>query len=158
MDVILAICSSRNDLLVFPPHSSIQSILSKHIYRTFKSRSWARAQPFEMQILSIKVVFPTFSNSQVGKALNWHWDLCCGGGGAGLVTKSSLTFVTPWTVAHHASLSMGFSRQEYCSGLPFAFPGDLPNPGIEPASPALQANSLPLSHWEDLYCCVTKYS
>ena len=40
-------------------------------------------------------------------------------------------FATPWTVAHQASLSMGFSRQEYWSGLPFPSPGDLPNPGIE---------------------------
>ena len=50
---------------------------------------------------------------------------------------------TPWTAAHQASLSMGFSRQEYWSGLPFPPPGDLPNPGIEPRSPALQADSLP---------------
>ena len=42
--------------------------------------------------------------------------------------------VTPWTVAHQAPLSMGFSRQEYWSGLPCPPPGDLPNPGIEPAS------------------------
>ena len=58
-------------------------------------------------------------------------------------------FVTLWTVAHQAPLSMGFSRQEYWSGLPFPPPGDLPNPGIEPmlpAAPALQADSSPLSH------------
>ena len=48
---------------------------------------------------------------------------------------------TPWTVAHQASLSMGFSRQEYWSGLPFSSPGDLPDPGIKPRSPALQADS-----------------
>ena len=55
-------------------------------------------------------------------------------------------FVTLWTIAHQATLSMGFSRQEYCSGLPFPRPGDLPNLGIElglPASPASQADSLP---------------
>ena len=51
-------------------------------------------------------------------------------------------FVTPWTVAHQAPLSMGFSRQEYWSGLPFPSPGDLPDPGIEPKSPALQAEAL----------------
>ena len=51
--------------------------------------------------------------------------------------------VTPWTVAHQAPLSMGFSRQEYWSGLLCLPPGDLPNPGIEPRSPALQADSLP---------------
>ena len=49
-------------------------------------------------------------------------------------------FVTPWTVAHQAPLSVGFSRQEYWSGLPFPSPGDLPDPGIELGSPALQAD------------------
>ena len=52
-------------------------------------------------------------------------------------------FVTPWTVAGQAPLSMEFSRQEYWNGLPFPSPGDLPDPGIETASPALQADSLP---------------
>ena len=51
-------------------------------------------------------------------------------------------FATPWTVAHQAPPSMGFSRQEYWSRLPFPSPGDLPNPGIEPRSPALQADAL----------------
>ena len=50
-------------------------------------------------------------------------------------------FATPWTVAHQAPLSMEFSRQEYWSGLPFPSPGDLPDPGIEPGSPALQADA-----------------
>ena len=49
---------------------------------------------------------------------------------------------TPWTVAQQAPPSMGFSRQEYWSGLPFPSPGDLPDPGIEPRSPALQADAL----------------
>ena len=52
-------------------------------------------------------------------------------------------FATPWTVAYQASQSMGFSRQEYWSGVPFPSPGDLPDPGIEPPSPALQADTLP---------------
>ena len=51
-------------------------------------------------------------------------------------------FVTPWTVASQVPLSTGFSRQEYCSGLPFPPPRDLPNPGMKPGSPALQADSL----------------
>ena len=55
---------------------------------------------------------------------------------AGTVMSDS---VTPWTVAHQAPLSMGFSRQEYWSGLPFPPPGDLPNPGIEPRPPASPA-------------------
>ena len=52
-------------------------------------------------------------------------------------------FATPWTAACQASLSMGFPRQEYRRELPLPSPGDLPNPGIEPSSPALQADSLP---------------
>ena len=51
-------------------------------------------------------------------------------------------FATPWTVAYQAPVSMGFSRQEYWSGLPFPSPGDLPDPGIKPGSPALQADTL----------------
>ena len=51
-------------------------------------------------------------------------------------------FVTPWAVAHQAPLSTEFSRQEYWSEVPFPAPGDLPDPGIEPGSPASQANSL----------------
>ena len=51
-------------------------------------------------------------------------------------------FVTPWTVAYQAPLSLGFSRQEYWSGLPFPSPGDLPNPGIEPGFPTLEADAL----------------
>ena len=52
-------------------------------------------------------------------------------------------FVTPWAVGHEAPLSMGFSRQEYWSGLPHPSPGDLPEPGIEPGSSASQAGALP---------------
>ena len=52
-------------------------------------------------------------------------------------------FAIPWTVAYQAPPSLGFSRQEYWSGLPFPSPGDLPNPGIEPGSPVLQADTLP---------------
>ena len=55
---------------------------------------------------------------------------------------------TPWTVAQQNPLSMGFSRQEYLSELPFTSPGDLPDPGIKLIPPALQADSLPLCHWE----------
>ena len=49
----------------------------------------------------------------------------------------SYSFATPWTIAHQALLAMGFSRQEYWSGLPFLPPGDLPDPGTEPVCPAL---------------------
>ena len=75
-------------------------------------------------------------------------------------------FATPWIVAYQAPLSTGFSRQENWSGLPFPSPGDLPHPGIESESPALQADSLPseppgkpllllLSHFSCVQLCVT---
>ena len=64
-----------------------------------------------------------------------------------LVTKLYPTLATPWTIAHQAPLSMGFSRQEYWSGLPFPSPGDLANPGIKPGSPALQADDLLTELW-----------
>ena len=60
-----------------------------------------------------------------------------------LPVKSSSLQLHAWTVAHQAPLSMGFSRQEYWSGLPFPSPGDLPNPRTKPRSPALQEDSLP---------------
>ena len=69
-------------------------------------------------------------------------------------------FVTLWTIAHQAPLSMGFSRQEYWSGLPCSPPGDLPNLGMEPRSPALQADSLSAEPLGKLsikccqYCCL----
>ena len=65
-------------------------------------------------------------------------------------------FATPWTVARQAPLSMGFSRQEYWSGLPFPSPGDPPNPGIEPRSPELQADAVssePPGKQEDRLLC-----
>ena len=75
--------------------------------------------------------------------------------------------VTPWTVAHQAPLSMEFSRQKYWSGLPHPPPGDLPNPGIEPKSFVLQADSIPLSHqgspmymytYMNMYMCMYMYT
>ena len=62
--------------------------------------------------------------------------------GGGLVVNSCPILVTPWTAALQVRLSMGFSRQVYWSGLPFPSPEDLPDPGIELSSPALQADSL----------------
>ena len=69
--------------------------------------------------------------------------MCCFRDDA-LVAKLCPTLVTPWVVAHQAPLSMGFSRQEYWSGSPFASPGDLLDPGVEPRSSVLQAVFL---HW-----------
>ena len=60
----------------------------------------------------------------------------------GIVTKLCSTLANPGTVGCYVPSSMGFSRQEYWSGLPFPSPGDLPNSGLKPRSPALQADSL----------------
>ena len=80
--------------------------------------------------------------------------MACGGGG--LVAKLCLTLATPWTEAHQAPLSMGLSRQEYWSGLPFPFPGDLFHLGIKPRSPALQADCLPTQPWVLIYIYIIK--
>ena len=65
-----------------------------------------------------------------------------------LCAHAQSLFMTLWTVANQAPLSIGFSKQEYWSELPCPPPGDLPNPGTEPMSPALQVDSLLLSQWE----------
>ena len=70
----------------------------------------------------------------------------CGGGGDVQSLSCIQRFVTGWTIACQAPLSVGFPRQEYWSGLPFPSPGHLPDPGIEPVSIAWQADSLPLHH------------
>ena len=66
-------------------------------------------------------------------------------------------FVAPWTVAHQASLSMAFSRQEYCSEVPFPLPGHLPDPGIKPGSPALAGGFFIASATWEAPCCVRQY-
>ena len=102
------------------------------------SRCWARIWGWVNEHLFVTC-------SRCWESTGW-WNkpilASCRGGG-GLVAKSCPTLVTPWTVARQAPLSMGFSGQEYWSGLPFPSPGDLPNLGIESGSPAWQANSLP---------------
>ena len=67
------------------------------------------------------------------------------------VAQSCLTLCDLWTVAHQPPPSMGFSRQEYWSGLPFPSPGDLPDPGIEPRSLTLQADTLTSAPPRKLY-------
>ena len=67
--------------------------------------------------------------------IKWKWSCS--------VMSDVRLFVTAWTVAYQDPPSMGFSRQEYWSGLPFLSPGDLPDPGIQPSSPKWQADSLP---------------
>ena len=78
--------------------------------------------------------------------------------GGGLVTKYCLTIVTPWTVACQIPLSIGFSGQEWWSGMPFPSPGDLPDPRIEPRSSALQADSLSTKLLGKLFSIYYNYS
>ena len=78
--------------------------------------------------------------------------------GGGVVPKSCPTLATLWTVVRQAPLSQGFPRQEYWSGLPCPSPGELPNPGTEPMSPALKEGSLPLSHQGSLDICIHRAS
>ena len=73
----------------------------------------------------------------------WHQVWFCIVSSVMLSLSRVQLFAIPWTVVRQAPLSMGVFRQEYWSGLPFPSPEDLPNPGIEPRSPALQADSLP---------------
>ena len=83
--------------------------------------------------------FPNFFDYRKQPSFSLH-DLCA----VRLVSLSHPTFCDPMDCSHQAPLSMGFLRQEYWSGLPCPPPGDLPNPGIKPRSPALQAgDSLP---------------
>ena len=88
-------------------------------------------EPELHQLLWILICFVTGSNLK----LEWQWKW------SRSVMSDSLR--PPWTVAYQAPSSMGFSRQEYWSGLPFPSAGDLPNPGTEPGSPALQTGALP---------------
>ena len=83
--------------------------------------------------------------SCIGRQILYHWAIWEAHilSGGGLVAKLCPTLATPWTVAHWIPLSMGFSRQEHWSRLPFPSPGDLSDQGIEPGSPVLQADSLP---------------
>ena len=74
----------------------------------------------------------------------------------GLVAQSSPTFVAPWTIGCQAPLCKGFPRQEYWGGLPFPPPGNLPNPGIEPRSPALQVDCLPTALPGKIYSTYTE--
>ena len=80
---------------------------------------------------SVEIPLKTGNRTAILSELNWVKSL-----------SHVWLFATPWTVGHQAPPSVGFSRQEYWSGLPFPSPGDLPDPGIELRSPALQADTL----------------
>ena len=106
-------------------------------------KSTLKNLPNESTIHTQKYIPRLESHSQWGCKVSMQRYFRIGGGG--LLPKSCRTLETPWTGAWQVPLSMGFPRQEYWSGLPFPSPGDLPYPGIEPMSPALQVDSLLLS-------------
>ena len=103
-------------------------------------------QFFFKEIKVTSMYFRTFKDLYSSDALHhiyttrWRWCVCV----CVCVVSWVLLFATPWAVAHQAPLSMGFSRREYWSRLPFPAPGDLADSGIEPMPP--QVNSLPLCH------------
>ena len=99
---------------------------------------------------------PTPQQAQTIFAENKHFSICVVSTWVLSLFSHVWLFETPWTVARQAPLSMGLSRQPYWSGLPCPPPGDLLYSGIKPRSPALQADSLPLSYWgSPLYVYIT---
>ena len=115
--------------------SSVHRILQERILE-WVAISFSRRSSWTRSFMSPALAIGFFTTSAIWEA-HWYFD-------GGLVTKSWPTLTIPRTVDRQASLSMGFFRQEYWSGLPFPFPGDLPDPGIKSRSPALQADSSPI--------------
>ena len=132
-------CSSPG----FPVHGILQARILQWVAISFSkesSRPWDRTCVSAVSCIGTRFFFTTSVTLETKSHLQQRYS--CGGGG-GLVNKVCPTLATPWIVALLAPLSMGFPRQEYWGGLPFPSPGDLPDPGIEPGSPALQVNSFP---------------
>ena len=126
-------------------------------FSPIKVPNWNTCDPVQF---GLQIIVNEYTYICVHMHIHIYVHTISGGGGGGLVSKSCPILATLWTVACQAPLSMGFSRQEYWSGLPFPSPGDLPNPGIEPGFPALQADSLPTELWAkpyDLCMCVCIY-
>ena len=98
-------------------------------YTPTASASQTRAQAFQEITIIIKIIIILLNLFSAFYVVQW---LSC-----------VQFFAPPWTIAHQAPPPIGFSRQEYWNGLPFPSPGDLSHPGMEPGSPALQADSLP---------------
>ena len=126
-------------------------VRSTNLYQLISSNEWFSQMVKELERMELEIwlkggLWNRYMDDPLewGKGMKYLWVCVC----TQLLSRV-LLFATPWTVAHQAPLSMGFSRQEYWSGLPSSPPGDLPYPRIKLASPmplALQADSLPLSH------------
>ena len=103
--------------------------MTRNVWPNFSEKP--RNKAVDIECFFCRFPIPSFCETNCYLWPKWKWSLS-------VVSDSA----TPWTVAHQAPPSMGFSRQEYWSGLPFPSPADLPNPGIEPRSPTLQADAL----------------
>ena len=138
---ILFMVKDINSHSLYKPENKTSVLIPPHPYcqHSMAMNGWLRAL-LHLSFLKKKKKKKKFPSSSVQRKLAYNkLYIKCGGG---LVSKSCPTLATPWTVACQAPLSMGSSRQEYWSGLPFPSTGHLSNPGIKPRSPALQADSL----------------
>ena len=126
------------------PHSSVHEIFQARVLEWVAiSCSRGSSWPRDQTRVSRMVGFTVWATGEVLKYLQLRSYLQSYMKVKVLVTQSCLTLCNPMDCTHQAPMSMEFSRQEYWSGLPFPFPGDLPNPGIEPRSPPMQVDSLP---------------
>ena len=127
--------TDSSKILDFFYHGELEVSLLTHF-----SQFWAKCLVF------LETVMPKVYFNRVKKECFKTISCMCSVNSWKKVKVKSLSrvwlFATPWTVAHQAPQSLGFSRHEYGSGLPFPSPGNLPDPGIEPRSPALQADAL----------------
>ena len=130
---------SISSTYLFPHYNALNKLPTEPGYQDIKTQS--------LNMLPKQLNFNTYQQSadskkpiqQLKKTLLTVTGV---GGGGGGVAKLCPTLATPWIIVCQASLTMGFSRQDYWSGLPFPSPGDVPDPGTEPGSPAPQADSL----------------
>ena len=125
--------SNQSILKEISPEYSLEGLMMKLKLQYF-GHLMRRAYSLERTVMLGKIEGRRRKGTTEDELLGWHPWL----NGHEVKSLSCVRlFVTPWTVAYQASLSMGFSRQEYWSGLPFPSRGDLPDPGIEPRSPSL---------------------
>ena len=128
-------------------HWAVDSLPLSSLENPLKVTVGQNKYDYETVYISVRqylIIFKTLTFTMVLKERIWKITFLTFGHSIILLVKVKVKllsrvqlFATPWTVAYQASLSMGFSRQESWSGLPFPSPGDFPNPGIEPRSPTL---------------------
>ena len=132
---MLAHTTQRKRLLIYCKRMQLRK---SHMVEVHRARYGERTQGYYVLSKPLCPNLHLFTKLQALQAPSFWIFVWC-------VLSHSVMYdsVTPWTVAHQAPLSMGFSGQEYWSGLLFPSPGDLPDPGIKPMSPSLQGDYLP---------------